>query len=125
MTDDIFTRLVDTAYRERNMLVAYLSKLYPSGVKKTVIEGWDECWHNCVYIDLPTGQASWHFHDNDKDLFDHLTEYPFEWNGHTTEEKYNSMNTLETKKPWIKGHSVAEVFRQLEERFGEGAEWLF
>ncbi|AGB41081.1 hypothetical protein Halha_1132 [Halobacteroides halobius DSM 5150] len=31
-----------------------------------------------VYIELPTGQVSWH-----------LPEHRKEWDGHTTEEKYN------------------------------------
>lgn len=78
----------DGAYSERNRLVAFLASIYPSGVKKTVIPGWDESWHGCVYVDLPTGQASWHFHDNEAHLFVHLPPYDGEWDGHTTEEKY-------------------------------------
>jgi hypothetical protein len=78
----------DAAYTERNNLVALLSKLFPAGNKRTAIEGWSEDWHGCVYIDLPTGQASWHYHDSQAYLFDHLPEYPGEWDGHTTAEKY-------------------------------------
>ena len=81
----------DGAYTERNRLVAFIANIYPSGVKKTVIPGWDEAWHGCVYIDLPTGQASWHFHDNEAHLFAHLTPYDGEWDGHTTEEKYERL----------------------------------
>ena len=54
----------DAAYLERNQLVSLLSKLFPSGIKRTAIEGWSDDWHGCVYIDLPTGQASWHYHDS-------------------------------------------------------------
>lgn len=78
----------DGAYLERNRLVSLLSKVFPSGKKKTAIEGWSEDWHGCVYIDLPTGQASWHYHDSQAWLFDHLPEYQGTWDGHTTEEKY-------------------------------------
>jgi len=78
----------DSAYTERNRLVAFLASIYPSGVKKTAIPGWDEAWHGCVYIDLPVGQASWHFHDSEAHLFAHLPPYEGEWDGHTTEEKY-------------------------------------
>lgn len=78
----------DNAYTERNRLVALLARIYPSGLKKTNIEGWHPSWHNCVYIDLPTGQASWHFHDNDAHLFERLPPYDGEWDGHTTDEKY-------------------------------------
>ena len=78
----------DGAYLERNKLVSLLSKVFPSGKKKTAIEGWSKNWHGCVYIDLPTGQASWHYHDSQSDLFDHLPEYKGTWDGHTTDEKY-------------------------------------
>ena len=78
----------DGAYAERNRLVALLSKVFPSGKKKTVIEGWSEDWHGCVYIDLPTGQASWHYNDSQGWLFEHLPMYQGTWDGHTTEEKY-------------------------------------
>lgn len=78
----------DAAYLERNKLVALLSAVFPSGIKRTAIEGWSEDWHGCVYIDLPVGQASWHFHDSQLYLFNHLDEYRGEWDGHTTEEKY-------------------------------------
>ena len=78
----------DGAYTERNRLVAFIASIYPSGVKKTAIPGWDEAWHGCVYIDLPTGQASWHFHDSEAYLFAYLPPYDGEWDGHSTEEKY-------------------------------------
>ena len=81
----------DGAYTERNRLVAFLSNIYPSGVKKTAIPGWDEAWHNCVYIDLPVGQASWHYHNDEAHLFAHLPPYESEWDGHTTEEKYERL----------------------------------
>ena len=78
----------DAAYKERNQLVALLSTCFPAGKAKTAIEGWDEAWHGCVYIDFPWGQASWHYHDSDGWMFEHLPPYLGEWDGHTTEEKY-------------------------------------
>lgn len=83
----------DVAYLERNRLVALLSKLFPSGTKKTAINGWSEDWHGCVYIDFPWGQASWHYHDSQAFLFAHLPQYQGDWNGHTTEEKYAAIDT--------------------------------
>jgi len=85
---------VDAAYKERNQVVAALAKSYPSGVGKTAIDGWDEAWHNCVYIDLPTGQASWHYHDRDAYLFEGLPLYAGKWDGHTTPEKYDRLHAL-------------------------------
>lgn len=84
----------DRAYYERNQIVALLARLYPSGIKRTEIEGWDPCWHGCVYIELPTGQASWHYHDSEAHLFADLPPYSGSWDGHTTEEKYQRVAAL-------------------------------
>lgn len=84
----------DEAYSERNKLVRLLASLYPSGLKATSIEGWDPDWHWCVYIDLPTGQASWHIHVSEYPNFSHLPNYEGEWDGHTTEEKYRRIAAL-------------------------------
>ena len=93
-TPDQQTTAIDAVYLERNCLVALLARLYPSGIKRTAIEGWDPEWHGCVYIDLPTGQASWHYHDSETDLFDDLPPYHGEWDGHSTEEKYRRVRAL-------------------------------
>lgn len=79
------------AYTERNRVVALLASVFPSGLKRTSIPDWDEEWNGCVYIDLPTGQASWHFHDREAHLFSHLPPYEKDWDGHTTEEKYDRL----------------------------------
>jgi len=85
---------VNTSQLERNQLVAALARLYPSGLKRTAIEGWRDGWHSCVYIDLPTGQVSWHYHDSHAYLFEGLPPYPGEWDGHDTAEKYRRLNAL-------------------------------
>lgn len=81
----------DAAYKERNQLVALLSTLFPAGKARTAIEGWSEDWHGCVYIDFPWGQASWHYHDSDAWMFEHLPPYQGRWDGHTTEQKYKAI----------------------------------
>jgi hypothetical protein len=86
----------DAAYLERNQVVAALAKVFPSGMARTAIEGWSEDWHGCVYIDLPTGQASWHFHDSQAYLFEGLPAYTKAWDGHTTEQKYGRLAALAT-----------------------------
>lgn len=78
----------NNAYKERNQLVALLSTVFPSGKAKTAIDGWDEAWHGCVYIDFPWGQASWHYHTDDGWMFENLPPYTKQWDGHTTEAKY-------------------------------------
>lgn len=91
--------LKDGAYLERNQVVALAGKLLlhlgsPVGLKKTPIEGWSPEWHNCVYMELPTGQISWHFHDDDAPLFEGFPEWEAEWDGHTTDEKYERIKAL-------------------------------
>lgn len=84
----------DASYTERNQVVAALAKCFPSVVTKTAIEGWYPAWHNCVYITLPTGQESWHFHDNDAHLFRDIPRGEMKWDGHTTPEKYARLDAL-------------------------------
>lgn len=95
---DLESARKDSAYIERNQCVALIARmaLELGGrtvfVTKTAIEGWDQEWHNCVYIYLPTGQVSWHFHDCEAHLFDDLPKVGCAWDGHTTEEKYVRVN---------------------------------
>jgi hypothetical protein len=89
----------DAAYLERNQVVAALAKCFPSGIARTAIEGWSEDWHGCVYIDLPTGQASWHFHDSHAYLFVGLPAYTGTWDGHDTPEKYRRLAAIEARAP--------------------------
>ncbi len=88
----------DGAYLERNQVVAALARCFPSGIARTAIEGWHEEWHGCVYIDLPTGQVSWHYHDSHAHLFAGLPPYQGTWDGHSTEEKYRRLAALDGGK---------------------------
>lgn len=95
----------DGAYFERNQCVALIARMalelgHGVAVTKTAIEGWSEDWHGCVYIELPTGQVSWHFHDSEAYLFDGLPSVPAVWDGHDTPEKYRRVNEafIEGKK---------------------------
>lgn len=90
---------LDDVYAERNKVVAALAALavrmgWPAGTARPPIPGWDEAWLNCVYIDLPTGQVSWHYHDRDSDLFGFLPPYRGVWDGHDTAEKYRRVLAL-------------------------------
>lgn len=83
----------DNAYWERNCLVAMLARIAlrmgaKAGIRRSNIPDWDPEWHGCVYIELPTGQASWHYHDSHAYMFEDLPPYEPEWDGHDTPEKY-------------------------------------
>jgi len=99
----------NAAYLERNQVVAALAKCFPSCVSSTAIEGWSEDWHGCVYIDLPTGQVSWHFHDLHAHLFDSLPHHEILWDGHTTAKKYERLAALEATQPAKPDSVAAEV----------------
>lgn len=111
----------DAAYLERNQVVAALAKVFPSGVARTAIEGWSEDWFGCVYIDLPTGQASWHFHDSQAYLFADLPPYPGQWDGHDTPQKYRRLATLKAQPaPAAPSQALRDV---AAERTRQDAKW--
>lgn len=86
----------DRGYSERDQLVALISKLYPAGLERHEGDGWEDDWRWIVFIDLPTGQASWHIHDSELNLFQHLPRFQGRvWDGHTTEEKYRRISQIE------------------------------
>lgn len=79
------------AYGERNKLVALLSKLFPASLERHREDDkdWEDDWRWIVFIDLPTGQACWHIHDDELPMYDHLKRNEGRvWDGHTTEQKY-------------------------------------
>ena len=83
--------MIDDLYSERAHLVALLATEH-QGVYKEDPE--NEGWI-LVYVDLPTGQASWHIHPEDRALFTGVRFAPdVEWDGHTTEVKYARIREL-------------------------------
>lgn len=85
----------DDAYHERNMLVCALSKLFPAWLgRHPDNEEWDADWRTIVFIELPTGQVSWHIQDVEQRLFTHLKPGPGKWDGHTTWQKYDRLANL-------------------------------
>ena len=85
----------DNAYKERDMLVCALSKLFPSTLGRHVGEPWEYDWRWIVFINLPAGQCAWHIHDSELSMFDHLIRFnDIRWDGHTAEEKYERLASL-------------------------------
>ncbi len=115
----------NAVYLERNKLVALLASIFPSGVKQTAIDGWSEDWHGCVYIDFPWGQASWHFHTSQAHLFAHLPPYYGNFDGHTTEEKYEAIvreaKGLRERSPHAVIKRIADVASAVGWQSGEPA----
>jgi hypothetical protein len=58
-------------------------------------EDWEDDWRWTVFVAPPSGQMTWHIHDSELEMFDHLTRIPeHSWDGHTTEEKYERLAAL-------------------------------
>lgn len=84
---------VANVYRERAHLVALLAALYPSSL---AYSDPDTPEWPVVTVETPAGQMSWHVAPDDVGLFDHLDgpAEGFEWDGHSTDEKYERMRDL-------------------------------
>lgn len=96
----------DTAYRERNAVVAALARAAIAlgrsawlGEHDPSDEAWEKDWRGIVFVDLPTGQVSWHIHDSERPLFEFLSVPSLvalkgvrsTYDGHTTPEKYERL----------------------------------
>ncbi len=80
---------------DRNRLVALLASIFPSWQHKTKIDGWDPLWHDCVYIQTPEGQISFHYRADQAELFAHVPKKKTpKWDGHDTEEKWSRVRRL-------------------------------
>jgi hypothetical protein len=118
----------NSAYTERNKLVAALSKLYPASLGKHDANdlSWDRDWLNIVFIHTPHGQLSWHLHDSDVPMFSHLEPGTEAWDGHTTDEKYArlSMVSLEDQHEYrisLLRRTIAEVEKERDAALAEVA----
>ena len=86
----------DSAYTERNKLVALLSSMYPSHlcVHDPNDTAWEDDWRTIVCIHSPAGQVTWHIHDSEIHMFTNLAFSESHWDGHTVEEKYGRVAEL-------------------------------
>ncbi len=100
----------DNAYKERNLLLAALSKTLLSCLARHPDEDkkWEDDWRNIVVIcgiseDFKLVQMTWHIHDSELPNFSHLKLDPtFKWDGHTTEEKYRRLARLTNRGIFMK-----------------------
>lgn len=88
----------DTAYTERVRLLAVLAMIYDSAMVRDENARGDD-WEWILFIELPTGQASWHIHINDLRFLRHVAPAKkplgrWEWDGHSTETKYQRIQAL-------------------------------
>ena len=87
----------DGAYRERAQLVAWLAALHPAVLAPA--PDVDEPGWQILYLTAGGRQLSWHIAPADADLFGHVElvgadDPRAQWDGHTTEEKYERIQAL-------------------------------
>ena len=93
---------LDSLYRERDELIAFIAALYPSW-KIKLADDW-----TAIYINSPAGQLSWHVNENDLDLFDHVPIInEIWWDGHTPDEKHNRLRVLTRDVAKMKPHETS------------------
>jgi len=80
-------------YRERSYLVAFFARCYDSYLAEP--QDAEPGFSRCVYVQTREGQLSWHIADSDLDLFEGMPKQDVaNWDGHTTEEKYERLKDL-------------------------------
>lgn len=89
---------LDEVYSERNTCVALIASMaegldLPIGIRP---DEDDPGWY-ILFIDLPTGQVSWHFQESEKPLFPYPL-YTKAWDGHSNEQKYERVLAMCKRK---------------------------
>lgn len=83
---------INSVYTERNAVVVAFARLAAStGIKVAAYPAEDAPGFHVVYIDLPTGQVSWHIPDDESELLSILNT-DIQWDGHGTPEKYHRLH---------------------------------
>lgn len=82
--------MCEAVYRERHHVIAHLAAIYPS-VMMLNADTEEPDWP-VLYVELPTGQASWHISPADMDLFHHVRIGEATWDGHDVAEKYRRLD---------------------------------
>jgi len=98
---------IDALYAERASVVMALARAaYALGYRV----GWwldadidDPHLWPVLFLDLPTGQVSWHIADGDTKTF---PIYARTWDGHTTDEKYKRLAKWRPKVPLLRGTCI-------------------
>ncbi|MFJ6061630.1 hypothetical protein ACIQHU_01175 [Streptomyces tendae] len=107
------TKERDGAYRERAHLVALLAALTDDAVISYARDVEEPGWQ-IVYLQLGGHQASWHISPRDAELFAHVERVDVEdpraqWDGHSTEAKYERIAAWATELAGQCGPACAEM----------------
>jgi hypothetical protein len=97
-------------YRERSRLIAFLASRFNCSLEPARDCEDDPDFNWVLYVDMPTGQVSWHIADWDLDLFDFVKRNEGRvWDGHDNDEKYKRIKT------YISGNRLNTVYIPLDD----------
>lgn len=93
---DTTKKQISLVYAERNNMVAFISKLFPSYLSEHPVSDphWPLEWSTLVFIETPKGQMSFHINKDELPKFKHLEFKENKWDGHSSEEKYRRLAEL-------------------------------
>ena len=124
----------DVAYKERNRLVLFLARCFPSHRCRHPESdtSWERDWMNIICVHGPAGQMAWHIHDSELPMFEHLRLEESHWDGHTADEKYERLYRCDMNSSAIgdmrreNDHLHARLSAAEAEvaRLGKAVEWV-
>ncbi|MFF4504225.1 hypothetical protein [Streptomyces sp. NPDC001401] len=108
---DVETKRVGV-YRERAHLLGWLASLHHHNAFLTAATGVDEPGWKLLHLNIAGHKLSWHIAPRDIELFDHVMTVPFteprgEWDGSTTDEKYQHIRLLTFSQKSMAVHAPA------------------
>lgn len=95
---------LNSLYAERNLCVSLLCKMalalgLSCGIGIDEAEP-DPLWKHVAFIDLPSGQVSWHVHSDELPNFRGVPLYSRPYDGHSTDEKYARVRDPKLSPEW-------------------------
>jgi hypothetical protein len=98
---------INAVYTERAACISLIARMaiqlgWKAGVSQHPLdEEYPEHYRKLVFVDLPTGQLSWHIADHDAELIKDLPVYIGTWDGHSTEQKDERMAKFVPVRPKV------------------------
>lgn len=93
--------MTDALYQERaQVVIAFARSAMALGLKVGfALDPAEGPEWPVLFVDLPTGQVSWHLTAQQRATVPDIGEYDGEWDGHSTDEKYARLAAWKPNEP--------------------------